>query len=197
MKQPILRVCVFCGSSSGNSDAFESAARQLGDALLEFGHALVYGGAHVGLMGLIADTVLSGGGEVIGVIPRQLVEKEIAHQKLTRLHVVETMHERKALMADLSDAFIALPGAYGTLDELFEILTWAQLGLHQKPIGILNVDGYYDSLLHFLDRCVESGFLKSANRELFLVDTAPALLLERMAQYRPAPVSKWIAPDAR
>lgn len=197
MKQPILRVCVFCGSSSGNSDAFESAARQLGDALLEFGHALVYGGAHVGLMGLIADTVLSGGGEVIGVIPRQLVEKEIAHQKLTRLHVVETMHERKALMADLSDAFIALPGAYGTLDELFEILTWAQLGLHQKPIGILNVDGYYDSLLHFLDRGVESGFLKSANRELFLVDTVPALLLERMAQHRPAPVSKWIAPDAR
>jgi uncharacterized protein (TIGR00730 family) len=197
MSQPILRVCVFCGSSLGNRAAYREAAGALGACLIERGYSLVYGGAHVGLMGLIADSMLAAGAEVIGVIPRQLQEKEIAHSGLSRLHIVETMHERKALMADLADAFIALPGAYGTLDELFEIITWAQLGIHRKPIGILNTDGYYDYLLAFLDNCVANGLLKQSNRELFLVDVEPRRLLDRMAEHHPAPVPKWIGKESR
>ena len=197
MSTPILRVCVFCGSSFGNRTAYRDAANELAAALTEMGYSLVYGGAHVGLMGLIADQMLSAGAEVIGVIPRQLQQKEIAHRGLSRLHVVETMHERKAMMADLADAFVALPGAYGTLDELFEIITWAQLGIHTKPIGILNIEGYYDHLLAFLDSCVANGLLKQSNRELFLVDVNAKRLLDRMAGHHPAPVAKWIGLENR
>lgn len=197
MDNRILRVCVFCGSSFGNRAVYREAATQLAARLLEWGYGLVYGGAHVGLMGLMADTMLAGGAEVIGVIPRQLQQKEIAHDGLSRLHVVETMHERKAMMADLADAFVALPGAYGTLDELFEIITWAQLGIHRKPIGILNVEGYYNHLLAFLDGCVANGLLKQANRELFLVDVHPGRLLDRMAEHRMAHVEKWAGREAR
>lgn len=197
MSQEILRVCVFCGSSMGNRAAYREAASELAACLLENGYGLVYGGARVGLMGLVADAMLAGGAEVIGVIPRQLQAKEIAHGGLSRLHVVETMHERKAMMADLSDAFVALPGAYGTLDELFEIITWAQLGIHSKPVGILNIEGYYDHLLAFLDGCVANGLLKQGNRELFLVDVEPGRLLERMAEHRMARVEKWVGPESR
>lgn len=191
------RICVFCGSSMGSRPEFAQAAIGLADYFVANGRGLVYGGAHVGLMGLIADRVLAEGGEVTGVIPQQLVDKEIAHTRLTHIHVVRTMHERKALMADLSDAFVALPGAYGTLDELFEIITWAQLGIHAKPIGVLNVLGYFDPLLRFLDGCVENGFLKAANRELFLVDSEPGRLLERLEQHRVKPSDKWIGREAR
>jgi uncharacterized protein (TIGR00730 family) len=181
----------------GARPEFAQAAVALADCLLANGQHLVYGGAHVGLMGLIADRLLAQGGEVTGVIPQQLVDKEIAHTRLTQIHVVRTMHERKALMADLSDAFIALPGAYGTLDELFEIITWAQLGIHSKPIGLLNVLGYFDPLLQFLDGCVTGGFLKPANRELFLVETDPQRLMERMSVHSVKPAEKWIGREAR
>ncbi|MCZ2150529.1 MAG: TIGR00730 family Rossman fold protein [Bryobacterales bacterium] len=191
------RVCVFCGSSAGYREDLIEAARELGKALVRGRHDLVYGGAHVGLMGTVADTVLEQGGRVTGVIPRSMREREIAHTGLTELRVVETMHERKALMADLSDGFIALPGAYGTLDELFEILTWGQLGIHAKPVGVLNVDGFFDLLFAFLDRTVEAGLLKQANRELFVAAGAPGELLERMAAHRPVAAAKWIGREAR
>jgi len=181
----------------GSRPEFAQAAIALADCLASNGQGLVYGGAHVGLMGLIADRMLAQGGEVTGVIPQQLVDKEIAHTRLTQIHVVRTMHERKALMADLSDAFVALPGAYGTLDELFEIITWAQLGIHAKPIGVLNVLGYFDRLLEFLDGCVTGGFLKLSNRELFVVDDDVPRLLERMSTQRVKPADKWIGKDAR
>jgi uncharacterized protein (TIGR00730 family) len=181
----------------GARDVFPDCAIDLAACLVARRCGVVYGGAQVGLMGLIADRVLAQGGEVIGVIPQQLVDKEIAHRSLTQIHVVRTMHERKALMADLSDAFIALPGAYGTLDELFEIITWAQLGIHSKPIGILNVEGYYDKLLAFLDGCVVEGFLKPANRELFVVDSDAARLLDRMEGYHPPRADKWVGREAR
>lgn len=192
-----MRVCVFCGSSPGRDPLFQEAARGLASCLAASGHGLVYGGAHVGLMGILADTILASGGEAIGVIPHSMAEREIAHRGLTRLHVVQTMHERKALMADLADAFIALPGAYGTLDEFFEILTWAQLGIHFKPCGMLNAGGFFDSLLSFLDGSVAAGFLKPDNRQLFVVEQEPALLLERMANYRSPRVSKWTGVDVR
>lgn len=192
-----MRVCVFCGSSPGRDPIFQEAARGLASCLAASGHGLVYGGAHVGLMGILADTILASGGEAIGVIPHSMAEREIAHRGLTRLHVVQTMHERKALMADLADAFIALPGAYGTLDEFFEILTWAQLGIHFKPCGMLNAGGFFDSLLSFLDGSVAAGFLKPDNRQLFVVEQEPALLLERMANYRSPRVSKWTGVDVR
>jgi hypothetical protein len=156
----IRRICVFCGSSSGRGDHYLRVARAAAQALAANRLGLVYGGASVGCMGALADAMLRMGGEVIGVIPRSMQEREIAHTGLTKLHIVETMHQRKALMADLADAFIALPGAYGTLDEFFEILTWAQIRIHAKPAGLLNVDGFYDPLLEFLDRAVVEGFLK-------------------------------------
>jgi uncharacterized protein (TIGR00730 family) len=174
------RVCVFCGSSLGNRAAYKEAARKTGMALVERGIGLVYGGAHVGLMGLLADTVLDAGGEVYGVMPRSMVQREIAHTRLTNLDIVDTMHQRKARMADLSDGFVVLPGAYGTLDETFEILTWAQLRIHSKPCGFLNIDGFYDALFAFLDRSMEDGFLKASNRQLILVESDPQRLLDRM-----------------
>jgi uncharacterized protein (TIGR00730 family) len=187
----IRRICVFCGSSSGRGDLYLRVARETAQTLIANRLGLVYGGASVGCMGALADAMLEMGGEVIGVIPRSMREREIAHTGLTKLHIVETMHQRKALMADLADAFLALPGAYGTLDEFFEILTWAQIRIHAKPAGLLNVEGFYDPLLAFLDRAVSEGFLKQNNRDLFLVDSAPARLVERLLAHQPAAASKW------
>ena len=186
------RVCVFAGSSSGRGAGYLSAATMLGQALAERGIGLVYGGARVGMMGAVADAVLVSGGEVIGVIPRALVEKEVAHTGLTDLRVVTSMHERKALMADLSDGFIAVPGGWGTLDEFFEILTWAQLGIHRKPCGLLNVEGYFDRLLSFLDHTVDQGFVRREYDALFAVSGEPSLLLAAMTAHRPPTVEKWI-----
>jgi uncharacterized protein (TIGR00730 family) len=186
------RICVFAGSSSGARADYLTAAAELGCVLAGRGIGLVYGGARVGLMGALADAVLAGGGEVIGVIPKALVEKEVAHTGLTDLRVVTSMHQRKALMADLSDAFIALPGGWGTLDEMFEILTWAQLGLHRKPCGLLNVQGYFDRLLSFLDHTVEQGFVRREYGALLSVSDAPATLLDALVTQTPPVVEKWI-----
>ena len=186
------RVCVFAGSSDGANTEYHQAARQLGHALVERRIGVVYGGACVGLMGVIADAALAAGGDVIGVIPSALVAKEIAHRGLTELRVVASMHERKALMADLSDGFIALPGGWGTLDELFEVLTWGQLGLHHKPCGLLNVHGYFDRLLSFLDHTVEQGFVKREYRSMIAVADSPGALLDMLASYRPPRLDKWI-----
>lgn len=184
------RLCVFCGSQTGQRPLHGDMARQLGRLLAQRGLGLVYGGGHVGLMGLLADAALQAGGEVIGVIPQALVDKELAHGGLTALHVVASMHERKAVMADLADGFAALPGGYGTLDELFEILTWAQLGLHAKPIGLLNASGFFDPLLGWLERAVADGFVRPAHRELLHVADQPQRLLQLLLNaYRPAPPS--------
>jgi uncharacterized protein (TIGR00730 family) len=180
-----MRLTVFCGSSTGRSPAYAEAARSLGREMVKRGVGLVYGGAGVGLMGVLADTVLEGGGEVIGVIPRHLVAREIAHADVTDLRVVETMHERKALMAELGDAFVALPGGVGTLDELFEAWTWAQLGLHVKPCAVLNVDGYFDSLLQMIDHTVREGFMRPEYGRTLIAEREPGALLDRLATYRP------------
>jgi uncharacterized protein (TIGR00730 family) len=174
----IRSICVFCGSSSGVSPAYETAARAFAESLVERNIRLVYGGASVGLMGTIADTALRAGGTVVGVIPRALVDREIAHRGLTELHVVDTMHERKARMADLSDAFVALPGGLGTLEELFEVWTWGMLGLHAKPYGILDVDGYYSPLIRFLDHARDEGFVRPAQRAMLVVETDATRLLD-------------------
>ena len=186
------RVCVFAGSSSGAHSEYAEAAGQLGHTLGARGIGVVYGGACVGLMGVMADAALAAGTDVTGVIPSALVAKEIAHRGLTDLRVVASMHERKALMAELSDAFIALPGGWGTLDELFEVLTWGQLGLHRKPCGLLNAHGYFDRLLSFLDHTVEQGFVRREYRSMIAVSPSPAALLDTLASYRPPKVEKWI-----
>ncbi|MGZ4167059.1 MAG: LOG family protein [Solirubrobacteraceae bacterium] len=186
------RVLVFCGSSPGARAQYARSARELGELLAHRGLGLVYGGASVGLMGAVADGALAAGGEVIGVIPRQLVEREIAHTGLTDLREVTTMHERKALMAELSDAVIALPGGTGTLDELFELFTWSQLGLHRMPIGLLDVAGYWQPLLAMLDHMVAERLLRSEHRDTLLVDTDPAGLLDALAGYRHQAVDKWM-----
>ena len=186
------RICVFCGSSSGSKPAYAQAARDLGQALVDAGLGLVYGGASVGLMGVVADTVLASGGEVIGVIPAGLREREVHHSGLPDLRVVASMHERKALMADLSDGFIALPGGLGTLDELFEIVTWAQLGLHQKPCGLVNVAGFFTALLGFLDHLVAERFVRPEHRALLHVADDPASLLALFAAHRPPITDKWL-----
>ena len=185
-------ICVFCGSGTGTDPAYADAARRLGRALAERGTTLVYGGGHVGLMGVVADAALGAGGGVIGVMPKALVEREIGHTGLTKLHVVGSMHGRKALMSELSEGFIALPGGNGTLEEFFEVLTWAQLGEHGKPCGLLNVAGYYDPLLAVFDRMVEKEFLREDHRKLVLVETDPSALLERFDGYRPPTNVKWI-----
>jgi uncharacterized protein (TIGR00730 family) len=185
-------VCVFCGSKSGTEPAYERATRDLGRTLAEKGITLVYGGGRVGLMGVAADAVLEAGGEAIGVIPKALVQREIAHTGLTDLRVVGSMHERKALMSELSEGFVALPGGTGTLEEFFEVLTWAQLGEHRKPCGLLNVDGYYDSLLAVFAHMVAEGFLSEEHRSMILVKTEPVPLLEALARYRPPETPKWI-----
>ena len=186
-------LCVFCGSKAGGTPAYADAARRLGGLLAARGLGLVYGGGHIGLMGVLADAVLGAGGEVVGVIPQAMVERELAQMNLTRLEVVDTMHQRKARMADLADGFAALPGGFGTADELFEVLTWAQLGLHAKPVGLLNTAGFFDPLLAWLDHAVREDFLKPKHRRLLRVADTPERLLELLLSYRPEePAAKWI-----
>ena len=186
------RVCVFCGANVGSSPAYAEVARTLGRTLVEANIGLVYGGGRVGLMGIVADSMLAAGGEVTGVIPQNLWDLEVGHRGLTELRVVGSMHERKALMAELADAFIALPGGIGTLEEFCEIWTWAQLGMHRKPFGLLNVEDYYTPLLAFLDQMVAQRFLRDEHRAMVLVDTTPTALLARLMEYEPPLVSKWI-----
>lgn len=189
------RLCVFCGSSPGARPAYVAMALALGRLLADRGIGVVYGGANVGLMGAVADGALAGGGEVIGVIPRALAVKEIAHTSLTELHIVETMHERKALMAELSGGFVALPGGIGTLEEIFEAWTWGQLGIHQKPVGILDVRGYYASLLAFLDDALAQRFVKPEHRAQLVTATEPEELLEKMLAWKPLVVAKWMTEE--
>ena len=179
------RLCVFCGSSVGVNPAYAEAAIALGRLLVARGSSLVYGGGHVGLMGVLADAVLGAGGEVIGVIPHALHEREIAHSGLTKLHVVDSMHERKAMMAAMSDAFIAMPGGFGTYEEFFEAVTWTQLGVHKKPCGLLNVAGFYDPVVEFLDQLAADGFMRREHRDMLLVDDDPARLLAGFDAYDP------------
>jgi hypothetical protein len=186
------RVCVFCGSSAGIRPVYREAAQAMGNALARRGIELVFGGGRVGLMGVLADAVLAAGGRAIGVIPDALVARELAHRGLTELRVVGSMHERKALMAELSDAFLALPGGFGTLEEYCEALTWAQLGLHAKPCGLLNVAGFYDALLELFDHAVSEQFVPGPHRLLVLVDEDPQRLLDLLADYRPRQVEPWI-----
>ena len=197
MTPDMRRICVFCGSSLGSRPVYGEVARRLGALLAVRGIGLVYGGSKVGLMGAIADAALAAGGEVIGVIPEPLVLKEVAHSGLTELRVVKSMHERKAMMADLSDGFIALPGGFGTFDELCEVLTWAQLGLHRKPCGILNAGGYFDSLLQLFDQAVEEQFLRPAHRAMVLTDEDAGALVDRLMKYEIPRVDKWISGEAR
>lgn len=184
-------ICVYCGSSPGAHPDYSTTARLLAGELLAHDLTLVYGGASKGLMGILADAMLEGGGRVVGVIPAALQQKEVAHTGLTDLHVVRSMHERKALMAELSNGFVALPGAFGTLEEIIETLTWAQLGLHGKPCGLLNVRGYYDALIQFLVHAEAEAFLKKQHRSMLLVETDPARLLSRFATYEPPAIPKW------
>lgn len=186
-------ITVFCGSSAGTDCIYQKEAFKLGQTLAQKGVGLVYGGAKVGLMGAVADGALQNKGKVIGVIPRFLQSVEIAHERLTELILVETMHQRKAKMDELSDGIIALAGGFGTLEELFEMLTWGQLGLHKKPVGLLNTDGFYDQLLLLADNMVSKGFLKPINRDMLLVDADIERLLDKMHQYEPPLVGKWVA----
>lgn len=190
------RICVFCGSNRGARPAYADAARAVGAWLARESITLVYGGGSVGLMGELADATLAAGGEVIGVIPRPLWDREVGHRGLSDLRIVESMHERKALMSELSDAFIALPGGLGTFEEIFEIWTWSQLGMHQKPLGFLNVDGYYSSLAVFLDQAVEQGFVRAEHRNVAVFESTIEAMVARFATYTPPPVRKWID-DAR
>jgi uncharacterized protein (TIGR00730 family) len=176
------RLCVFCGSRTGAAPIYAEETRRLGHTMVQRGFGLVFGAGHVGLMGVLADAVREHGGETIGVIPQSLVERELAHQSLSDLRVVESMHDRKALMAGLSDAFLALPGGYGTLDELFEILTWAQLKFHNKPIAMLNVAGFFDPLLAWVDRAIAEDFVKAKNRELLIVENDVDRILDRITE---------------
>ena len=189
----IRRICVFCGSSLGARPSYAEAAEELGELFAFKGVALVYGGSKVGLMGVLADAALRAGGEVIGVIPQALVMKEVAHQDLTDLRIVGSMHERKAMMADLSDGFIALPGGFGTFEEFCEVLTWSQLGLHQKPCGLLNLHGYFDNLLKLFDQAVEERFLRPEHRAMVLDHEDPSVLIERLLVYKHPKVEKWIS----
>jgi uncharacterized protein (TIGR00730 family) len=186
------RVCVFCGSSAGSRSVYADSAAALAGELLGRGIGLVYGGSRVGLMGTIADAMLAGGGEVIGVIPGALLAMEVGHTGVTRLDVVGSMHERKARMADLADGFIALPGGFGTLEEFAEALTWTQLGLQHKPCGLLDVDGYFGPLLAWFDLSVSEGFLKPENRQLVIQSSSPANLLDQLGDWRPVAVDKWV-----
>jgi uncharacterized protein (TIGR00730 family) len=185
-------LCVFCASSAGRDPAFAEAARAFGAMLAAEGITLVYGGGHVGLMGVLADAVLGAGGRVVGVIPRALWDREVGHRGTTEMHIVETMHERKAMMASLADAFVALPGGLGTLEEIFEVWTWGQLGIHAKPCGFLDVAGYYAPLFAFLDSAVERGLVRPEHRAMAIVDDDGQRLLQRLAQYEPPRVTKWV-----
>ncbi len=192
-----MRLCVFCGSNAGQDPVYLASARALGEALAASGIGLVYGGASVGLMGAVADAALARGGHVIGVMPQTLVDKEIAHKGLSDLRVVRSMHERKALMAELADGFIALPGGLGTFEELFEVWTWAQLGYHRKPCALLNAGGFYDKLTDFLDDVVERGFVKPIHRAMLIVESDPAALIQAIRAYEPPKVDKWIKAGER
>jgi len=189
------RICVFCGSSSGARPEYTEAAVTIGTEIVRRGLELVYGGGRIGLMGVVADTVLAAGGRAIGVIPKALMTKEIAHSGLTELHVVESMHERKAMMADRTDAFIALPGGFGTMEEFFEVLTWAQLGLHRKPCALLNTAGYYDGLLALFETFLGERFVLPEHRTLVLDDTDPLRLLDRIERYTHPSVETWLTDD--
>lgn len=186
------RLAVYCGSSPGADPAYADAARAMGAAMVARNIGLVFGGGHVGLMGTIADAVLAAGGEAIGVIPAALRDKELAHKGCTELHIVSTMHERKAQMADLADGFIALPGGYGTFDEMFEMLTWGQLGYHNKPCGFLNVAGYYDALFTFLDSCVDARFVTRVHRDMIIEDSDAGALLDGLAAFEAPDQTKWL-----
>jgi uncharacterized protein (TIGR00730 family) len=187
-----MRICVYAGSNPGADPAYAAAAEALARLLADRGAGVVYGGGKVGLMGILADAALAAGGEVIGVMPQALIDREIGHDGLTELHVVGSMHERKALMAQLSDGFVALPGGAGTLEELIEVYTWSQLGLHDKPMGVLNVRGYYDGLAALLDHAVREGFLRPEHRAAMLLATSPAELLDAFAAWKPAHLPKWM-----
>ena len=188
-------ICVYCGSSPGRLEAYSDTARSLAQALVERDLGLVYGGPSVGILGLGADSVLQLGGRVVGVIPEALAKKELAHKSLTELHVTPSMHARKTLMAELSDGFIALPGGIGTFEEIFEIWTWAQLGFHAKPCGLLNVAGYYDGLIAFLDHAVAEQFVKPLHRSILSVEQEPNALLDRFASYQAPSLHKWVGRD--
>lgn len=190
--QRMPRICVYCGSSSGDHPIYTEAALELADVLVRHDFELVYGGADKGIMGVIADAVLEQGGKVHGVIPKMLCDKELAHQNLTELHVVASMHERKTMMAALSDGFIAMPGGYGTLEEIIEMITWGQLKFHEKPCGLLNIDGYFDHLLAYLDHATAEGFLRSENRQMMLCDDTAAGLVQQFEAYSAPKVEKWI-----
>ncbi len=187
------RICVYCGSNPGVRLEYATAAKQLADVIVRHELELVYGGSDKGIMGIIADAVLEQGGKVHGVIPQMLMEKEIAHQGLTELHVVASMHARKTMMAALSDGFIAMPGGYGTLEEIIEIITWGQLRFHEKPCGLLNVDGFFDHLLAYLDHANGEGFLRRENRDMLLVDADPVGLIQQFERYTAPHVEKWTA----
>lgn len=186
------RICVFAGSSSGARGEYRTVARELGRELARRQLGLIYGGARLGLMGALADEMLAAQGHVIGVIPEALVAKEVAHNGLSELRVVTSMHERKAMMADLADGFIALPGGWGTVEEFFEVLTWGQLGLHRKPCGLLNVQGYFDRLLSFVGHSIEEGFVRREYGAMICVSSSPGVLLDMLSAYEPPSVEKWI-----
>ena len=188
----IKTICVFCGSSMGNNGVYRRKAEDFGQMLVKNNINLVYGGSNIGLMHALADTVLELGGKVTGVMPRHLADKNLVHQHLTEMHIVGSMHERKALMAELSDGFVAFPGGFGTLDELFEILSWNQLGIIQKPCALLNIDGYYNHLLDFLNHCVNENFIRPEHHHNLIVETDENLLLEKMLAFVPLRVNKWI-----
>jgi uncharacterized protein (TIGR00730 family) len=191
----IKKICVYCGSSPGRNPAYSDAASALAKELCARGIGLVFGGGAVGVMGVVADAMLEAGGEVVGVIPKALAKKEVAHYGLSELHVVASMHERKAMMAELADGFIALPGGWGTLEEIFEMLTWAQLGFHEKPCGLLNIEGYYDDLIGFLENSFEQKFVKELYRPLLMKADKPAVLLDQFSVYKAPKVRKWMDED--
>jgi len=187
------RVCIFCGASYGTRTAYRDVAQTFTRLLVESGIGIVYGGSSNGLMGIVADAALAAGGEVIGVLPRSMIDREIDHKGLTTMHLVDTLHERKAKMAELSDAFVALPGGFGTFEEFCEVLSWAQLGLHRKPCALLNVDGFYDGLLTFFDHSVTEGFVHPTGRALVLSESDPQTLLSRLFDYQPPTGDRWSA----
>jgi uncharacterized protein (TIGR00730 family) len=195
IQMKINSLCVYCGSSPGRRPVYVEAARHIARVLVQHGIRLVYGGARVGVMGALADAALAAGGEVTGIIPRALAGKEIAHDGLTELIVVESMHARKTLMAEKADGFVALPGGIGTLEELFEIWTWSQLGFQQKPCGLLNVAGYYDGLLAFIEHAVAEGYMQASHRQILSVETDPEALLQRFTEYVPSAQPKWLQAD--
>lgn len=193
--RPLRSLCVYCGSSVGRDTVYADAARSLARVMVERGVRLVFGGGSVGIMGAVADEVLRLGGEAVGVIPQALMRKELAHAGLTEMHVTPSMHARKTLMAELSDAFVALPGGIGTFEELFEVWTWAQLGFHDKPCAILNVGGYYDRLVEFLDHASTEEFVRPVHRGMLIVESDPEVLLERFSAYQPPAQPKWVKSD--